>query len=275
MKEGPGFTSQDFDLQAAGHRLRARRFLPPGPGREDLPTLVFLHEGLGSIAQWRAFPAALAEAVGLPALLYDRYGYGASQARTGPQDPDYLELEAQERLPAVLAACGITKPFLVGHSDGATIALLYAARFPSHPLGVIAEAAHVFVEEAALEGIRAALDAYGTTSLRDQLRRHHGEKVDAVFHGWSGVWLSPEFRPWSMVDQLGAITAPLLAIQGEEDEYATPAQLEVLVRGVAGPARGLAIPCGHAPHLQARDAVLGAMARFVAEVLGLPLLMAP
>ena len=273
---GTTWTARDLDLQAAGHRLRARWLLPPGSTQPDGPALVFLHEGLGSITQWRDFPAALAQAVGLPALVYDRYGYGGSQARTGPQDPDYLEVEARERLPAVLVACGITRPFLVGHSDGATIALLYAARFPERPLGLIAEAAHVDVEEAALVGIRAAVDAYRTTAFRDQLRRYHGEKVDAVFHGWSDVWLSPGFRAWTMVDRLGTLTAPLLAIQGEGDEYATPAQLDTLVRGTAGPVRALAIPgCGHAPHVQACQTVLPAMARFIAEVLGTPLLMTP
>jgi len=259
--------AQDLDVQAGGKRLRVRT-LRTGREPEGAPTLVFLHEGLGSIGQWRDFPAALARAAGLPALLYDRFGYGASEAREGPQDPRFFELEAYERLPAVLEACGVDRPFLVGHSDGGTIALLFAARFPDRPLGVIAEAAHVFVEDVALEGIARAVQAFATTPFRDQLARHHGAKVASTFHGWSDVWLAPEHRHWRMEDRLAAITVPVLAIQGEDDEYGTPAQVEAIVRGVGGPARALLLPgCGHVPHFQARDAVLGAMVAFVRETL--------
>ena len=261
----------DCDVTAGGRRLRVRRI-----GSEGGPTLVFLHEGLGSITQWRDFPRALAAATGLPALVYDRLGYGASEAREGPQDPAYLEVEATRRLPQVLEACGITRPILVGHSDGATIALLFAARFPDQALAVVSEAAHVFVEDVSPEGIAKALEAFETTALRRQLEKHHGAKVDAMFHGWSDVWLAPAHRDWNMLDRLGAIKAPVLAIQGEEDAYGTPAQVEVILRGVGGPARGLLLPgCGHVPHFQARERVLAAMAAFLVEFLQFPPLMAP
>jgi len=259
----------DSDLMAGGHRLRVRRLrLREEPA--GTPTLVFLHEGLGSIRQWRDFPQALAEELGLPTMLYDRFGYGASEAREGPQDPLYLGREART-LPEVLAGCGITRPVLVGHSDGGTIALLYAALHPEAPRAVIVEAAHVFVEDEAVRGVARAVEAYRATALREQLRRHHGDKVDSVFSGWAEVWLDPGHRAWRMEDRLKAITAPLLAIQGADDEYGTPAQVEAIVAGVAGPARSLLLPgCGHVPHFQAADRVLPAMAGFLRETLGLP-----
>lgn len=256
-----------FCLLAGGMHLQARSILPPGtsltgPG----PALVFLHEALGSITQWRHFPAELAAATGLPALAYDRLGHGKSGPRPLPVAPTYLETEAWERLPAVLAACGIEHPFLVGHSDGATIALLYAARYPANPVGVIAEAPHVYVEDAALRGIWRTLRAYETTPLRDRLKVHHGDRADAVFRAWSDTWLSPAFRDWSMVGRLPAITSPVLVVQGEDDEFATPDQVRSVLEGVSGFARGLLLPgCAHVPHFQAREEVLAAMARFIRE----------
>jgi pimeloyl-ACP methyl ester carboxylesterase len=256
-----------FGLLAGGLRLQARSILPPGTGLTGPgPTLVFLHEALGSITQWRHFPAALAAATGLPALVYDRAGHGKSAPRPLPVPPGYLETEAWDRLPAVLAACGIEHPFLVGHSDGATIALLYAARCPESPVGVIAEAPHVYVEDAALRGIWRTLQAYETTPLRGRLRVHHGDQVDAVFRSWSDTWLSPAFRDWSMTGHLPSVTCPVLVIQGEDDEYATADQVRSVLEGVSGSARGLLLPgCAHVPHFQAREEVLGAMARFVRE----------
>ena len=260
---------EDSDLLAGGHRLRVRRYrLRDEPA--GTPTLVFLHEGLGSIRQWRDFPQALAAELGLPAMIYDRFGYGASEAREGAQDPLYLAREART-LAEVLAGCGIARPVLVGHSDGGTIALLFAALHPGAPLAVLVEAAHVFVVDEAVAGVARAAEAYRETALRDQLRRHHGDKVDSVFAGWAEIWLDPGHRAWQMLDRLGAITAPVLAIQGADDEYGTPAQIGAIVAGVSGPARSLLLPaCGHVPHFQAADRVLPAMARFVRETLGLP-----
>jgi pimeloyl-ACP methyl ester carboxylesterase len=257
-----------FGIQVGGVRLQAKSILPPGtdltgPG----PTLVFLHEGLGSITQWRHFPLALAQATGLPALVYDRCGHGHSDARTQPMDATYLEIEAVLRLPEVLAACAIEAPILVGHSDGATIALLFAARFPEVPLGVIAEAAHTFVEDLCIQGIWRTLHAFETTALRDRLRAHHGPRVDAMFRGWSETWLSPEFRDWSMVPLLPDIRCPVLAIQGEDDEYGSKDQVRAILQGVSGPVEGLLLPgCAHVPHLQAREPVLARMTQFVAAI---------
>jgi pimeloyl-ACP methyl ester carboxylesterase len=254
-----------FDVEAGGRRLRAKAILPPGTELTgSKAALVFLHEGLGSISQWRDVPLALAQATGLPALVYDRYGYGKSESLHEAQDPSYLELEAQERLPEVLSACGIQAPILIGHSDGASIALLFAAAFPEVPLGVVSEAAHVFIENVSIQGIWKTLHAFETTPLRAQLARHHGDKVDSMFHGWSDVWLSPDYQEWTMLDRLPSITAPVLAIQGMDDEYGTPAQVEAIMSRVQGPAHALLLPeCGHVPHFQARGRVLGSIQTFI------------
>ena len=254
-----------FGIAAGGSRIQAKSVLPPGTSLTGGGTvLVFLHEGLGSITQWRHFPSALAQATGLPALVYDRCGYGKSEAWARPPDPAFLETEACQRLPEVIAACGIEAPILVGHSDGATIALLCAARFPGLPLGVLAEAAHPFVEDQTIRGIWRTLRSFETTPLRDRLQRHHGAKVDTLFRGWTGVWLSPAFRDWSMVHLLPAITCPVLAIQGEDDEYGTPDQVRAILQGVSGPVEGLLLPgCAHAPHHQARDQVMARMEAFI------------
>jgi pimeloyl-ACP methyl ester carboxylesterase len=228
---------------------------------------VFLHEGLGSITQWRGFPLALASATGLPALVYDRRGYGKSEPWARPPGTAFLETEAFEQLPELLAACGIEAPILVGHSDGATIALLFASRFPGQALGVVSEAAHPFVEAQTIQGIWRTLRAFETTRLREQLRAHHGTKADTLFRGWSNIWLAPAFRDWTMVHLLPAITCPVLAIQGEEDEYGTPDQVRAILQGVSGPVEGLLLPgCAHAPHHQARDQVLDAMTRFIGSL---------
>jgi pimeloyl-ACP methyl ester carboxylesterase len=264
----PACEELTFGILAGGSRIQAKSILPPGTALTgNRPTLVFLHEGLGSISQWRRFPLDLAQATGLPALVYDRCGYGRSEARGMPADPSYLELEAFERLPEVLAACGIEAPILVGHSDGATIALLCAAHFPGLPLAVVSEAAHPFIEGRTIQGIWRTLRAFEATSLREQLRSHHGAKLEALFRSWSEVWLSPAFRDWTMVPLLPAIRCPVLAIQGEDDEYGTPDQVRAILQGVSGPAEGLLLPgCAHVPHFQARDRVLERMAAFIGPI---------
>ena len=258
--------SEDIYLIAAGHRLAAR-WLRPGATPASDHTLVFLHEGLGSIAQWRDFPAALVAATGLPGLVYERWGFGGSEPLVLPRPRDYLHREAEQALPEVLAACGIERPVLIGHSDGGSIALLFAAAFPERPAACITEAAHVFVEEVTLAGIREAAALWETTDLKDRLARYHGDRTESVFRGWTETWLRPDFRDWDMTDRLPAITCPLLVIQGEDDEYGTPAQVEAIVAGSGGPAEALLVPdCGHAPHAQQRETVLAAMARFIGRL---------
>ena len=254
-----------FDFCAAGHRLHAERLTPrrAAPG----PALIFLHEGLGSIGQWGAFPAQLCALTGLPGLVYERWGYGRSEGLTGPRPDDYLEREAQSSLPEVLAACGVTDPpILFGHSDGASIALLFAAFYPDQIRGVISEAGHVFVEEVCLAGIRIAHTAYEQGDLQTGLRRHHGDNTERMFRGWSEVWLRPGRHAWNMEAELRRVVCPTLVIQGQDDEYGTRAQVDAIAAGVSDPAEILWLPgCGHSPHHQARAAVLDAAGRFINE----------
>ncbi|MDS4040629.1 MAG: alpha/beta hydrolase [Candidatus Competibacter sp.] len=257
---------QHFDLHAAGHRLHAERLLPPraAPG----PTLIFLHEGLGSINQWRHFPAELCTRTGLPGLAYDRWGFGRSEPLTGPRPDDYLEREAHDSLPEVLDACGIADPpILFGHSDGGSIALLFAAAHPERTRAVICEAAHVLIEDVCLAGIRLACAAYEQGPLRDGLRRYHGANTETMFRGWGDTWLRASRRDWNMEAALPGVTCPALIIQGADDEYGTRAQVDAIAAGMSRPAEILWLPgCGHVPHQQACEAVLAAAARFIEQV---------
>ncbi len=258
----PDVRSHRSHIEACGRQLQVQRLEPPGA--RSAPVLVFLHEGLGSIDQWKDFPARLCAATGSPGLVYDRWGFGGSQALDGPRDPGYLHHEARESLPAVLAACGVDDPLLVGHSDGGSIALLFAAAYPDRARAIVTEAAHVFVECVTLAGIRAAARAYRDTDLRERLGRYHGPKTDLVFNGWADTWLGPGFRDWNIEAELPRIRCPALVIQGEDDEYGTPAQVEAIARGVSGPVCTWMVPrCGHVPHRQAAQAVLESMARFI------------
>lgn len=253
-------------VRAAGHELAVAR-LRPAAAAPDAPWLVFLHQGLGSMAQWGALPERLVAATGLPALLYDRWGFGLSEPLVLPRPDDYLDREALEALPEVLERCGVGRPLLVGHSDGATIALRYAAGFPDRPSAVVAIAPHVFVEQVTIVGIEAAVERWRSGDLARRLARHHGDKAEAVFRGWAETWLRPSFRSWRMTGCLSRIRCPLLLIQGEADEYGTRAQLDAIGEAARGPVEILMLPsCGHAPQADAPEAVVEAVARFVAAL---------
>jgi pimeloyl-ACP methyl ester carboxylesterase len=244
-----------------------------GPGPGEAPTLVFLHEGLGSVSAWRGFPEALAQSVGCGALVYSRLGYGASDRASRPWPVRFMHEEAQT-LPRVLRRLGVREFVLVGHSDGASIALILAgsggAAIP--PLGLLLEAPHVFVEPVCLESIRAAKVSFEGGELRHALARHHATDVDSTFGGWSDVWLDPEFQEWNIRDLLPRITAPVLAIQGEQDPYGTLAQVESVAAGCGGFVELDVFPdCGHSPHRDRPEATLAVMAGFLRrEVLGRP-----
>ncbi len=241
-----------------GVALEVSRIAGSGP-----ETLVFLHEGLGSVSAWRDFPARVAHATGLPALVYSRRGYGRSSPLAGPRHARFMHDEAFEVLPHLLVAENVTTPFLVGHSDGATIALLHAARHLG-VAGVVAMAPHLFVEPLTLASIRAAKEAFENGDLRARLVRHHGDNVDDAFWGWNRVWLSDEFRAFHIEAELAAITAPVLAIQGRDDPYGTLAQLDGLQRTVSGPLTvDILDACGHSPHRERADATLAAVVDFV------------
>jgi pimeloyl-ACP methyl ester carboxylesterase len=262
----PNSRIENFEITVAGRRLTARRIHPAQPGH-GRTSLVFLHEGLGSIGQWRDFPERLVERTGLPALLYDRWGYGGSDPLTLPRPRDYLEREAEDSLPAVLDAAGIERPLLIGHSDGGSIALLFAAAYPEMPLAVITEAAHVFVEEVTLAGIREAEAAFRDKGLLARLARYHGDKTETVFRAWTETWPRADFRDWNMVARLPDITCPLLVMQGADDQYGSALQVETIVADSAGPAEACLVPgCGHAPHLEWPDHVLELMADYITRV---------
>lgn len=253
--------AEDVVLEVNGVRLAARR-LRHARSRAVSPTLVFLHEGLGCIESWRAFPSRLVEATGLPALLYDRRGYGRSDPAAEAWGRDYLHRAAHEELPAVLSACGIDRPLLIGHSDGGTIALLYAARHDT--VGIVTEAAHVFVEQAARDGIRRTLAWWESGDLRDRLARIHGTKTEQVFRSWADTWLAPWFDDWSIIDELEDVSCPALLIQGAEDEYATPEHLSEIAARLGGTVTvELVAGCGHSPHHDRPDLVSDLIARWI------------
>jgi pimeloyl-ACP methyl ester carboxylesterase len=228
------------------------------PGAE--PALVFLHEGLGSVALWRDFPDRLAEATGRRALVYSRAGHGDSPVPEQPRTPRFMHDEALDVLPALLEEHGIEKPVLVGHSDGGSIALIHASRHPVSKLVLLAP--HVFVEDLSVASIAEARETFETTDLRERMARYHRD-AEATFRLWNDIWLAPEFRDWNIEDVLPGITAPVLAIQGEHDQYGTLAQIDAIERGVSGPFQRVVLDARHAPHLEAPDETLKAAAEFV------------
>ena len=255
-----------LSVAVLGRELAVERLEPDGD--RNGPVLVFLHEGLGCIGLWRDIPARLCERLGLAAIVYDRLGHGNSDPPGRPRTWHYLHEEAEEQLPALLDALGIEEAVLIGHSDGGTIALLFAAAFPQRARALVTLAAHVFVEDITIDGIRAALRTYATGDLSTRLRRYHGDGTDALFHAWADTWLAPWFRGWNVEDCLPRVTAPALIMQGEADRYGTPRQVEAIARGLAGPHRTLLLPgVGHAPHLEAPDAVVEAVASFLSASL--------
>jgi pimeloyl-ACP methyl ester carboxylesterase len=215
------------------------------------PVMVFLHEGLGSVSMWRDYPQTLCDALGCRGLVYSRPAYGKSTPRQSNDHwaPDFMHRQAHEVLPALLQALNLNagKVWLFGHSDGGSIALLYAARFPDQVQGLVVLAPHILVEDISVQNIQAARTAYLQTDLRTRLARHHADP-DSAFWGWNDIWLHPDFRSWNITEELGSITCPLLAVQGVNDEYGTLEQ----VRGIARKAPQCEVlelaACGHSPH---------------------------
>jgi pimeloyl-ACP methyl ester carboxylesterase len=225
------------------------------------PALVFLHEGLGSMGLWQDFPACVAAATGRRTLVYSRFGHGQSDPPPVPRTRAFMHAEAREVLPRLLAAWDVERPVLIGHSDGASIALIHAAEHPVTALVCIAP--HVFVEQRSLAEIRRARTLYEQGGRRERMAAHHRD-VDAAFYGWNDVWLDPGFKSWNIEELLSAIEVPVLLIQGEEDPYGTLAQIDSVARRVRGPVERLVLPCRHAPHVQAPAETLAAVTQFVA-----------
>ncbi|HTH61083.1 MAG TPA: alpha/beta fold hydrolase [Paraburkholderia sp.] len=240
-------------------------------GRPDAPLAVFLHEGLGSIAMWRDWPQALCARLGMRGLVWSRPGYGRSTPR--PHDVrwpvDYLSQQAHDVMPSLLDALGVDartreRMWVIGHSDGASIALLYAARFPRALAGAVVIAPHEFVEDVSIAGIVNAKTQYETGNLRARLAPFHDD-VDSAFYGWSDIWLSQAFRGWNIVDALGAIQCPLLAVQAEDDHYGTMAHLDAIAGRVPHARIHKLAHGGHSPHRDIPDTLDDVIARFVRE----------
>jgi pimeloyl-ACP methyl ester carboxylesterase len=233
-------------------------------GRRDAgPPVVFLHEGLGSVELWRSFVDDVRTALDeVTTMAYSRHGHGRSAAAAWPRAVTYMHDEALIVLPALLAELGLERPLLVGHSDGASIAIIHAGS--GHPVaGLVLIAPHVFVEDVGVEAIDAARTAYADGDLRTRLGRHHDD-VDATFRGWNDIWLAPEFRAWNIEAYLPAISAPTLVVQGDRDQYGTMAQVDAIERGVAGSVERLVIAgAGHAPHQQSSADVVAAIRRLL------------
>lgn len=230
------------------------------PGAPAEPPLVLLHEGLGSVGLWRDFPHELARATGRRTIAYSRYGHGQSDPPPKPRTPAFMHEEALEVLPALLVELNLTAPVLVGHSDGASIALIHAAE---HPVGaVVAISPHVFVEEICLAEIRRARQAYLEGDLRERMARRHRDP-DAAFFGWNDVWLDPAFPEWNILEELARLTCPLLLIQGQHDQYGTLAQLDAIQRRARGPVTRLHLDCRHSPPTERPRETIEAIVEFL------------
>jgi pimeloyl-ACP methyl ester carboxylesterase len=252
-------------IQVNGFALEIERI--PGPGEGRLAPVIFLHEGLGSVAMWRDWPGQVCQASGRAGFVYSRRGYGRSQSipdvrGAGRLAPDYMHREALDVLPELLAHFGVEYPVLLGHSDGGTIALIHAAHFPVRACVVMAP--HVIVEDVSVRAIEQARAAYESGDLRQRLARYHAD-VDGAFWQWNDIWLDPAFRSFDIRSECRRIQAPVLAMQGQDDPYGTLLQIEEI--HTAGPlTRKVLAHCGHSPHRDQPEQSLQAVARFLAGI---------
>ena len=249
-------------VEVDGHRLETL-WIPPRDAAAA--TIVMLHEGLGSIASWRDLPHALAASTGCGVLVYSRYGHGESDQQAEKRPVKFMHHEGEVVLPDLLDKMGIAKPILLGHSDGGSIALIFAGKYPERAGGLILEAPHVFVEDLSVASIAAARVNYESTNFRARLGCYHAH-VDATFWAWNDIWLEPEFRSWNIEFYLESIRCPVLCIQGEDDEYGTRAQVDTIVARVPGAELLMLTQCGHSPHRDQRDVTLAKMAEFVEKI---------
>ena len=239
-----------------------------GPQPADAPCIVLLHEGLGSVGLWGDFPDKLQQATGASVFAYSRAGYGASSPVMLPRPLDYMQREARDVLPRLLDTIGFQRGLLVGHSDGASIAAIYAGSHQDHRLdGVVLIAPHIIVEDVSVSSIAAIKTAYETTELRAKLARWHKD-VDNAFYGWNGAWLDPAFRRWDITDYLAYIRVPIAVIQGIDDQYGTARQVEIIQEESYCPVEVTMLPkTGHSPHREAPEATLRVIAEFAAAIL--------
>jgi pimeloyl-ACP methyl ester carboxylesterase len=261
--------SEYVEIDWSGRRVRIEYRWISGHDASQ-PLIVFLHEGLGSLSLWKDFPQALCEAAGCRGLVYSRPGYGRSTPRAAEEawGVDFLHRQAHEVLPALLAALGVdprAQPlWLFGHSDGGSIALLYAAAHPAHVAGLVLLAPHIVVEDLAIASIAKARAAYLETDLRERMARHH-QDPDSAFWGWNDIWLHPPFKAWSIEREIEGITCPLLAVQGVDDEYGTLEQIRGIARRLTQTQLLELAECGHSAHRDQPDKLIAAAADFIQQ----------
>lgn len=257
-----------LDIKVNGLKVEAARY---GPGPDRAPTLVLLHEGLGCVSMWRDFPEKLAQRTGYGVLVYSRPGYGKSDPVPLPRPLSYMHDEALKILPQVLDQAGVRKTILIGHSDGASIATIYAGGTQDFRVrGIVLLAPHFFVEDISIKSIAAARDAYEKGDLRARLARHHGDNVDVAFRGWNDAWLDPSFRSWRIDDSVAHVRVPILIVQGKDDQYGTLAQVRLAETDAYCPVEtAIFEQCGHAPQIDRPDETIRAIAEFVHRVLAL------
>jgi len=253
---------EQFFVTVQGRKLEVQRI--PG-GARGASTLVFLHEGLGSVSMWRDFPAKVAQATGHAAVVYSRYGNGMSEPLHEERKVDYMHVEALQSLPELLEKLGVEEPILVGHSDGGSIALIHAAAH-DEVKGAVVMAPHVFVEDLSVKSIAEAKVTFETTDFAHKLARHHADP-GKTFRGWNDIWLHPDFRSWNIEEVLPRVHCPVLAIQGFDDQYGTMAQLEAIAKQMGGPVELLRLAdCSHSPHRDQPGVVIEAISRFVGRL---------
>lgn len=256
--------ARSFQQPAAGRMLEC--VLLNESATANAAPLVFLHEGLGSVAMWRDFPADVAARTDRRAMVYSRYGYGQSDVLEQPFDTGYMHHEGTVSLPQLLDGLGLDGPVLIGHSDGASIALLHAGLSGRKVAGLVLMAPHVFVETVSVDSIRKIGALFEKSDMAEKLGRYHRDPV-RTFRGWNDIWLHPAFLNWNIENCLPAIDCPVLLIQGEDDEYGTAEQILAIEQGVSGPVSTIMLPeCGHSPHRDQRDLVLAAIDDFVGRL---------
>jgi pimeloyl-ACP methyl ester carboxylesterase len=252
-------------LDISGQRLEYRMI---GPRPDQAPTIIMLHEGLGCVGLWNSFPDRLAEATGAGVFVYSRAGYGKSSPVKLPRPLSYMHDEARETLPRLLSEIGFRRGLLLGHSDGASIAAIYAGSVQDHRIrGLALIAPHFFVEDVSIKSIEEAKVAYAQADLREKLARYHSD-VDNAFRGWNDAWLDPGFRAWNAIEELAYIRVPILIVQGEQDQYGTVAQIAVAQEECYCPVDVTLLPnAKHSPHREAPDETLNAVADFANRIL--------
>ncbi|WP_349921251.1 alpha/beta fold hydrolase [Aeromonas veronii] len=263
VEESAALSVADSFVSVPGGRLFVRQWRPAGTGHSPL---ILLHDSLGSVAQWRDFPATLATRLQRPVIAYDRLGFGQSSPQTEPAKPGFIDDEARFYLPTLIKALGLGHYLLFGHSVGGAMALAATSRPSSGCLAVISESTQAFVEERTLDGIRVAKQGFEDEAQLVRLTRWHGERARWVLDAWTGVWLSPAFRHWSLAPRLADVHCPVLAIHGEKDEFGSAAFPRAIAGGVSGAAQMALLPdCGHVPHREREAEVLDLVETFLSR----------